>query len=153
MFFRLITIACLLFIFIACSSLEYRSNDDWIPEGYSDNKLDSSTYEVSFQTYRNDYQFVHLKYYALKRAAEISLNNGKDFFLVIDEKNKQNKEVVTVPAQKSMSIMKTDPESQPTQVETIIPAYNKDYTIKTILLTIKILDEFQEGAKKAEDYL
>lgn len=146
MFNRLIIVACFCLSLFACTSIEYKQKNDWIPEGYSETQIDSTTFEVRYQTYRSGYHFDKLKHLALKRAAEIALRHNKNFFLMIDEARETKKGVMTIPEQKNRSLVRADRDLPPKEIETIIPAHNKEYLIQEITLTIRLLDTQQENA-------
>lgn len=147
---KLIRILSLSFILAACTSINYQLRDNAL-EGYSDKRLAEDEFEVSFQTYRSGNHLPEIKQLALKRATEISQTYHKPFFIVRSEKHETSKELVTIPEQKMLSFSGTNSGSLSSgtgyqEVETIIPAHNKEFTIQKVILTIQLLSNDEEGA-------
>ena len=149
-FRNILTSILISFVLVACTSIKYQAQEDAI-EGYSDKNLGDNVYEVSFQTYREGSHLSEVKNLALKRAAEISLKYKKPFFIIISEKSETKGELVTIPEQKMLSFIGSSPSlngasTAHQEVETIIPAYNKEFTIQKVILDIKLLSNYEDGA-------
>lgn len=134
----------------ACTSINYQAKEDAI-EGYTDKFLGNDTFEVTFQTYRAGNHLPQIKQFALKRAAVLSQLNHKPFFKVLSEETEKRDELVRIPEQKSLSFAgssSTGNLASPSyqEIEMIIPAHNKKFTIQKVTLKIKLLSNYEDGA-------
>lgn len=147
-------IALLCIFLTACVNIEYKPRNDSV-EGYLDKDLGQNRFEVSFQTYHQGDYYDEIKHLAIKRAGEISLKNEKPFFKIISEQFDTSNEIVTIPEQKIRSFITASAGSPISgsgqqEIEAIIPAHNKEFTVQLITLVIELLSEFQEDALKAQ---
>ena len=146
-----LTLLLISFFLNACSSINYQSKRDTL-EGYADKSLGNDVFEVTFQTHHKGSHLSQIKNLALRRAVEISTLHKKPFFIVLAEKSEIKDELVTIPEQKILSFSGTGSGSTMhsggvyQEVETIIPAHIKEFSIQKVVLKVKLLTEYEDGA-------
>ncbi len=149
---RIISILAILLL-TACSSIDYQKKDDWTPEGYTDKLIEDNIFEVSFQTYRKGDHFPVIRKLALKRAAEISLSHNKSYFIIRDEQQIKEPILVNIPEHISRYQSRIDKDLPMIEVETIIPAHNKNYLIQEIRLIVELTDDAGNNALFAKEQI
>ena len=91
-------VACLLISFFlsACATTSYKKIDSW-GYGYQETQLQPDVYRVDYEG-SVDTDVPTVKDFALLRCAELTLQKGYKFFIILDAKSSTKVSVVTVPS-------------------------------------------------------
>ena len=127
----------------ACSSV-YHKKEGWVPEGYTDEKIEEALYFVSFQTYRR-LEWPEIKAYALLRAAEIGKLNGYQYFAV---DNLQQQEQIEIQQNKQVDGVVIGASSKYGSAEVtgaVIPAFTSEHKIRTVSFNARYVQQQSES--------
>lgn len=91
---KIISAGIVFLLLTGCTTNSYHSLDGKI--GYTDFKLSNDTYMVTFHGGRKASQS-QVYEYALRRCAEVTKQNGYNYFLVVDSSSSVSKQKYTTP--------------------------------------------------------
>ncbi len=140
-------------LFLASCATKYVPMSDSIfsdHTGYAETPIDSSTYEVTFTGNQQTSAEV-VGRYAIYRAAEITVDKGFDYFIVIDRDNSSATVVTTGPPMTSTGAPQTDLVAHTTTTTTTTTQTVQVGTMHTSTKTIRMF-KGQRPADNAQAY-
>jgi len=147
----------LIVLLSGCASINYQQRGEHTPDGYSESRLENGNYVVVYETFKKAGNQAYLERLVLKRAAELTQSENKQYFEVLSNSYKEYDDKVDIPEHTIKNSYKVSSGSGMDGIEqefnTLIPAHNKTFNIKKISLTILLLAEKSQSSLFASDYL
>ncbi|MBU6954258.1 hypothetical protein [Hahella sp. HN01] len=125
---------------------DYMAKEDGRPHGYSEIALPEGGYQVSYETYKK-YELVEVEELAIRRAAELSVEQGAKGFDVENTLCFKEYQFDNVPEQSASGRTVTlasaaGPVSVPVD-EPNFPGYTRTFEVRKCLLKIKLLQDLE----------
>lgn len=142
-----------------CAGLEYQPRNEYEPNGYSEQILENGNYVVTYETHIKEGTSEKLEIFAMKRAAEITVNGGRGYFKVVDKRYEEYEDTVEFPEYTITNTYRPGSSSPFTTTgseqtyETYVPAHSRKFDIKKVSIQIEFANDSGEGVMRVEDYI
>lgn len=114
-----------------CSSI-YHPKDSYVPEGYFEQKISDTVFEISFESYQRE-SWGELEQYLLQRAEEIRVEYAFQSYAMSNYRKLERVEVVEVPARVMPEAMANCSGCAQSGLGLVSPAYQREYHIRTVI--------------------
>lgn len=144
-----LVLALMALLLAGCSSL-YQAQQGDDPHGYSQKHIEGTRWQVVYQSYK-DLTVQEVQQYALRRAAELTLDAGYPAFRL---KDVQVDGSLAVEHRPETIVSNASARGVPGATDVAIPSYSREYRVKRVTLEIEMTeDTLEPSVIRAEDVI